>query len=299
MAESIISPGVYSRENDISYITPAPLAAGAAFVGPTVKGPKNQPLVVTSYSDYVRKFGETFLVAGNKNYEFLTSVAVKNYFQNGGQTALVTRIVSGTYAPAQSTTISSGLTTVAGGIATASFTVVNSSTGSWNSIRISATTALGSIAYAIYNSPYIATGSYQDQGDSVYLGVGDGDASYNGNNVVTSNAVWAGYVVNAINNGSSNISTHFSASYAGGKITISSDFAGALYNNYSLTSSYGFGTPIKVAFFDLSTIHLPHHGTNQWPPTSTPTRSRNGHTRKPCSSAFSPVESPPPYFIIE
>lgn len=106
MAESIISPGVYTRENDISYITPAPIQAGAAFVGPTVKGPDNQPLVVTSYSDYVRKFGETFLSASNKQYEFLTSVAVKNYFQNGGQTALVTRIVSGAYDGATSTFIS-------------------------------------------------------------------------------------------------------------------------------------------------------------------------------------------------
>lgn len=106
MAESIISPGVYTRENDISYITPAPIQAGAAFVGPTVKGPENQPLIVTSYSDYVRKFGETFLSASNKSYEFLTSVAVKNYFQNGGQTALVTRVVSGSYTGAVSTFIS-------------------------------------------------------------------------------------------------------------------------------------------------------------------------------------------------
>jgi len=105
MAESIISPGVYTRENDRSYITPAPIAAGAAFVGPTVKGPNNQPLIVTSYSDYVRKFGETFLSASNKSYEFLTSVAVKNYFQNGGQTALITRVVSGTYSRAANTSI--------------------------------------------------------------------------------------------------------------------------------------------------------------------------------------------------
>lgn len=108
MAESIISPGVYTRENDVSYITPAPIAAGAAFVGPTVKGPDNQPLIVTSYSDYVRKFGETFQ-SGSTFYEFLTSVAVKNYFQNGGQTALVTRAVSGSYTGATSTFISASV----------------------------------------------------------------------------------------------------------------------------------------------------------------------------------------------
>jgi phage tail sheath protein FI len=105
MAESIISPGVFTRENDISFIQPAPIAAGAAFLGPAVKGPYDQPTIVTSYSEYVRKFGDTFLSA-SKSYEFLTSIAVKNYFQNGGQTALVTRIVSGAYTPAVNTFIS-------------------------------------------------------------------------------------------------------------------------------------------------------------------------------------------------
>ena len=92
MAESIISPGVYTRENDISYIQPAPIAAGAAFIGPTVKGPIEQPTIVTSYSSYVRTFGDTFEYDLAKK-EFLTSLAVKSYFQNGGQTALVTRVV--------------------------------------------------------------------------------------------------------------------------------------------------------------------------------------------------------------
>ena len=38
MAETIISPGVFTRENDISFIQPAPVAAGAAIIGPAVKG---------------------------------------------------------------------------------------------------------------------------------------------------------------------------------------------------------------------------------------------------------------------
>jgi len=143
MAESIISPGVYTRENDISYITPAPIQAGAAFVGPTVKGPDNQPLIVTSYSDYVRKFGETFLSASNKQYEFLTSVAVKNYFQNGGQTALVTRIVSGTYDRATSTNIQSGIlaTTASLTISSASLSPFITPTGSFtiNGINLAIT----------------------------------------------------------------------------------------------------------------------------------------------------------------
>ena len=108
MAESIISPGVLTRENDISFVQPAPIAAGAAFVGPTVKGPDNQPTIVTSYSDYVRKFGETF-TSGSSNYEFLTSVTVKNYFSQGGNTALITKVVSGSYTAAANTWISASL----------------------------------------------------------------------------------------------------------------------------------------------------------------------------------------------
>ena len=105
MAESIISPGVLTRENDISFIQPAAIQAGAAFIGPTVKGPDNQPTIVTSYNDYVRKFGETF-TSGSSNYEFLTSLSVKNYFSQGGGTALVTRVVSGSYTAAANTFIS-------------------------------------------------------------------------------------------------------------------------------------------------------------------------------------------------
>ena len=108
MAESIISPGVLTRENDISFITPAPIQAGAAFIGPTVKGPDNQPTIVTSYNDFTRKFGETF-TSGSSNYEFLTSLTVKNYFSQGGGTALITRVVSGSYTGATSTWVSASL----------------------------------------------------------------------------------------------------------------------------------------------------------------------------------------------
>ena len=106
MAEAIISPGVFTRENDISFIQPAPVEAGAAIIGPAVKGPVEKPTLVTSYNDYVRTFGATFESAST-SYEFMTSIAVKNYFQQGGNSVLVSRIVSGTYDPATSTHVSS------------------------------------------------------------------------------------------------------------------------------------------------------------------------------------------------
>jgi len=98
MAETLLSPGVLTRENDQSLVTQGPVVAGLALLGPTVKGPVNIPTVVTSYSDYKNKFGGSFESA-SITYEYLTSIAVNNYFQQGGETALVTRIVSGAFAP--------------------------------------------------------------------------------------------------------------------------------------------------------------------------------------------------------
>ena len=91
MAETLISPGVLARENDQSFITQQPITVGAALIGPTVKGPVEIPTVVTSYSEYENKFGTGFL-SGSQVYTYFTSIAAYNYFANGGETLLVTRI---------------------------------------------------------------------------------------------------------------------------------------------------------------------------------------------------------------
>jgi uncharacterized protein len=105
MAETLISPGVLALENDNSFITSQPVTVGAAIIGPTVKGPVETPTVVRSYSDYQNKFGTTFLSA-SQVYTYFTSIAAFNYFNNGGQTLLVTRVVSGTFDPATTATAS-------------------------------------------------------------------------------------------------------------------------------------------------------------------------------------------------
>jgi len=110
MAETLLSPGVLTRENDQSQITQGPITAGAAIIGPTVLGPVRIPTLVTSYSDYLNKFGGSF-ISGGASYEYLTSISAYNYFQQGGTTLLVTRAVSGTFAPATSSILSSGSAT--------------------------------------------------------------------------------------------------------------------------------------------------------------------------------------------
>jgi phage tail sheath protein FI len=104
MAETLISPGVLTRENDISFIAPAAVEAGAAILGPTVKGPVEDPTLVTSYGQYQRIFGVTF-ESGSTKQEYLTSLAVKSYFNQGGGSVLVTRVASGSYSVGSSTDI--------------------------------------------------------------------------------------------------------------------------------------------------------------------------------------------------
>jgi hypothetical protein len=99
MATTLISPGVLSIENDQSFISQQPVTVGAAIIGPTVKGQPEIPIVVTSYSDYQNKFGTTFTSA-SQVYTYFTSIAAYNYFNNGGQSLLVARVVSGTFTPA-------------------------------------------------------------------------------------------------------------------------------------------------------------------------------------------------------
>ena len=101
MAETLVSPGVLASEIDRSFITQGPVTAGAAIIGPTVKGPVEVPTVVTSWSDYQGKFGTSFVSGGNV-YTYFTSIAAYNYFNNGGNSLLVARVVSGSYTPATS-----------------------------------------------------------------------------------------------------------------------------------------------------------------------------------------------------
>jgi len=110
MSEILISPGVLAIENDQSQITSLPVQAGAALVGPTVKGKINVPTLVTTYSEYLSNFGSTFTSA-SENYTFLTSISAYNYFQNGGTSLLVTRVVSSSvdFAPASSSFVSASL----------------------------------------------------------------------------------------------------------------------------------------------------------------------------------------------
>jgi uncharacterized protein len=115
MAEQIVSPGVFARENDQSFITQQAPAIGAALIGPTVLGPVEVPTLVTSYSDYLNRFGSTF-VSSSTQYTYFTSIAAFNYFNNGGESLLVTRVVTGSFSSSVSTPIQNSVEAGTGGL---------------------------------------------------------------------------------------------------------------------------------------------------------------------------------------
>ena len=107
MAELIISPGVFQNENVPTTLEAAAAPIGAAIIGPAVKGPVGIPTQVTTYSDYLTKFGGG-IVSGGIEYSYFTGISAQNYFKQGGSNLLVTRVASGSFTAATSSAIISG-----------------------------------------------------------------------------------------------------------------------------------------------------------------------------------------------
>jgi hypothetical protein len=155
MAETLISPGVLARENDTSFVSQGPITVGAAIIGPTVKGPVEIPTVVTSYSQYQQIFGTTFTSGSNSNtYTYFTSIAAYNYFNNGGISLLVARVVTGSYTSATSSLIvsSSGATTPVFTLETISEGIIMNNTGSEDSTGALISGSADNVRWQITNS---------------------------------------------------------------------------------------------------------------------------------------------------
>jgi len=178
MAETIVSPGVLAIENDQSFITQAPVQAGAAIIGPTVKGKVGIPTICTTYSDYLNKFGSTFL-SGSQTFTYLTSISAYNYFNNGGNSLLVTRVVSGNFSPATSSTIPTA-------------NVLTSASSTINLTYVSASVAaVGSASLNINGVTLYYTGSTAaNTTTTIYINTSSFASSTVANYVATSSAVF-------------------------------------------------------------------------------------------------------------
>jgi hypothetical protein len=82
MAEKIVSPGVFTRENDLSFLAQGIGEIGAAIVGPFAKGPSFLPTVVNTQSEFEEIFG-------TPDGTYYTGYAVQNYLREAGTVTIV------------------------------------------------------------------------------------------------------------------------------------------------------------------------------------------------------------------
>ena len=80
-----LSPGIYTRETDFSFYVKQISTSSAAMVGITEKGPVNKPVLVTSWEQFINKFGSYI----NEGY---LAYAARSFFDNGGSVLYVCRI---------------------------------------------------------------------------------------------------------------------------------------------------------------------------------------------------------------
>jgi len=80
MAEKIVSPGVFTKENDLSFLQQGVAEIGAAFIGPFKEGPLT-PTIVNSQAEFETLFG----VVDDTYY---TPLAVQSYLREAGSATI-------------------------------------------------------------------------------------------------------------------------------------------------------------------------------------------------------------------
>jgi phage tail sheath protein FI len=90
MAERIVSPGVFTRERDLSFLPAGIASIGAAIVGPTIKGPAFVPTMISNFSEFEEMFGST-------DTRFYTPYAVEQYLRSAGTVTIVRVLNTGGY----------------------------------------------------------------------------------------------------------------------------------------------------------------------------------------------------------
>ena len=89
MPSALTYPGVYVEEIPSGVRTITGVATSiAAFVGKAPWGPVDDPVIITSFADFERRFGGL-----SRNYPM--GYAVKDFYLNGGQTAVIVRVFPG------------------------------------------------------------------------------------------------------------------------------------------------------------------------------------------------------------
>jgi len=134
MAERIVSPGVFTRERDLSFLPQAIGEIGAAIIGPTVKGPAFTPTQVTSFQEYEEMFGSV-------DSRFYTPYTVEQYLKSAGVVTVV-RVLGLNGYQADTVAIQGAGITASTTLYTASLAILAPSRGGTNGAQDLSSTAI-------------------------------------------------------------------------------------------------------------------------------------------------------------
>tara|TARA_B100000902_G_scaffold204965_1_gene195401 strand:+ start:11374 stop:13758 length:2385 start_codon:yes stop_codon:yes gene_type:complete len=90
MAERIVSPGVFTREKDLSFLPQGVAEIGAAIIGPTIKGPAFVPTSVSNFQEFEEMFG-------GLSQDFYVPFTVREYLRSAGTVTIVRVLGLGGY----------------------------------------------------------------------------------------------------------------------------------------------------------------------------------------------------------
>ena len=99
MPQTLTFPGVYVEEISSGVRTITGVSTSdTAFVDFFARGPVNDPVRITSFADFQRRFG-------GLDRRSAASYALQQYYLNGGQIAYVVRVTAGAAAAARATLV--------------------------------------------------------------------------------------------------------------------------------------------------------------------------------------------------
>ena len=90
MAERIVSPGVFTREKDLSFLPQGISEIGAVLIGPTKKGPAFTPTIISNFSEFEEVFGTL-------DSRFYVPYTAKQYLKSAGTVTIVRVLGIGGY----------------------------------------------------------------------------------------------------------------------------------------------------------------------------------------------------------
>jgi len=91
MAERVVSPGVFTREKDLSFLPQGIGEIGAALIGPTLEGPAFVPTLVRNFAEFEDIFGK-------ETQDFYVPFTAKQYLRSAGAVTIVRVLGLGGYA---------------------------------------------------------------------------------------------------------------------------------------------------------------------------------------------------------